>query len=1482
MHIAGSGTPYWYEWEVGMVECLKMMNDTSIESVILQSVDFQSLDDVIINYCDGSIVNIQVKHSDIGENFTYSTLTDGEKPMLEKWAKEWQQEKNNYSIKEIRVITNRQWGSGASGKKCSFKKFVTEVYPKLQLDYEYKSTIPNETAACEWFKKQISYLGDDAFDFIKTLNFYQEDNLEDIELKIRKLVAEILGTEKKEAVNASTDSLLAKLSTWSTSRRKKREITREDIYNTLCTASANLPNYEIYPEKPIFPSREAFAKLFIERLQSSEKKIFFLQGLPGAGKTNFISYLAQLENSIVDFRFYTYLPVNKEYPSFSDDEGYYTGDLLWRSLLTQLKAYFEKQNMLYELNFPLKYNYLSVTEMREMVLKYLPLYAKTVGHTCYVFIDGLDHAARSRNARNSFLSQLPLPNEIDGDVRIVLVGQPINDKYPHQLIKNDQIEYIDLPTLEEPDIIMLLSNEGIIIPNIDTSSLAKSIISIVGNNALNILFAVYEVKRMPAEYSFDAITECLCERKLNCQIDRYYDWIVSSITDCDALLLKIKMIFAFASQKISAQHIANMCGVNLEDTVISLNKLYPLILCDSDGYFTFHNDVRLFFKETMVSNSNYDTLALSIYNKIIDNDALGKYNYDISFGLILELENKEFLFELFSPEYIIKSIQYKIPVNKLVQQFHTITQLVAESGSLDNIDKISFAASTISQYVNNIQFNQKEDLFYSDRMQSNKTESEKYILSVHEKINVIVNDVYYLLKKGLHDRATKIFDEYLGEITLNEYLCGNQDNSDRDYCEHCGYICRFFATSILEQESDIESADYVAFIKGWLDASSEFVKVEDIKTTFSFKNYCFEFLNDYTLNICKKELVPEAFDCLCEIYMSGSNKPISSLVDLCVNGVLFKRNIDELQKTIFERQSDILTSKEFKYDTDRIRYYIKAYFCMFILTENSNEIPKLYLDILQKNHITPDHRGYIPAISQFDLAQKIFKEFFEGNIDYDNQVEIIYSTAYFTQRHGSGSCSDCNAYEVRKFLLKVLFSIHSNNENKIELLKICDSIKGLFVWENAMYINELSQLFYIAGAENDYLEIANHWCGDEGILWDYSYTDVEYIGMDVVYILNQFGKVSEAQVIEKCILFKLFGYVDHKDYSLNGIIECYKYVPLSEEKLLNHGMQLLTISDKASSIGDNRLAGEINNILFETASSLGVMYISALFELKNTPEEFYGWRNCFLDVYFKNMSREELPDSELVALHSIVNAWINCDIESSIEHGYNQTEHLQHYNYKIIEQIKDEDIRNELLSFGNNLPISENNTNDYVIQTVDADDSIINEIRQKGYCIETEQKINAMFSDIYGRHETLLIDIGEIIDVSQNHEFISNCVVEYITKKRKYGYRMAGLIQLIEVYHKYFSSTDWIKLFDNIVSSISTSNMEDFYCINEDIEILCLYYFKATNVNKLSGLCLDMLKTHCEWLTSCGLIKLKTYDLQIDTSIDSLASFANYQLGYNK
>mgnify|MGYP003104988215 FL=1 len=94
MYNSGIGTPYWFEWEIGILECLNMLQDTSIESVILQSTDFQALDDVVVNYSDKSILNIQVKHTDEDANFTYSFLASGKKPLLNELALEWKNNKD--------------------------------------------------------------------------------------------------------------------------------------------------------------------------------------------------------------------------------------------------------------------------------------------------------------------------------------------------------------------------------------------------------------------------------------------------------------------------------------------------------------------------------------------------------------------------------------------------------------------------------------------------------------------------------------------------------------------------------------------------------------------------------------------------------------------------------------------------------------------------------------------------------------------------------------------------------------------------------------------------------------------------------------------------------------------------------------------------------------------------------------------------------------------------------------------------------------------------------------------------------------------------------------------------------------------------------------------------------------------------------------------------------------------------------------------
>ena len=61
--------------------------------------------------------------------------------------------------------------------------------------------------------------------------------------------------------------------------------------------------YELCPEKPILPSRQRFGETFIDDIKKNSNHIIFLEGLPGCGKTNFISYLSQMNESIVDLDF---------------------------------------------------------------------------------------------------------------------------------------------------------------------------------------------------------------------------------------------------------------------------------------------------------------------------------------------------------------------------------------------------------------------------------------------------------------------------------------------------------------------------------------------------------------------------------------------------------------------------------------------------------------------------------------------------------------------------------------------------------------------------------------------------------------------------------------------------------------------------------------------------------------------------------------------------------------------------------------------------------------------------------------------------------------------------------------------------------------------------------------------------------------------------------------------------------------------------
>ena len=207
---SGIETPYWYEMKIGLIECLKMMSDVTIESVTLQSSAFQSLDDVVIKYNNGKLKNIQVKH------------TENEKSYL------------NYSFleNEICITTNKPFGPNETGGRCSIADFVSKVLPKIKNDI-LTGYNASEQSAIEWFKEKTGLSEPDSLDFLKILEFKNESDLKGLDIPINNSLSIILGTDREDVIRIGRERLFAQLEQWTTSRREKEEIYREDMYRIL-------------------------------------------------------------------------------------------------------------------------------------------------------------------------------------------------------------------------------------------------------------------------------------------------------------------------------------------------------------------------------------------------------------------------------------------------------------------------------------------------------------------------------------------------------------------------------------------------------------------------------------------------------------------------------------------------------------------------------------------------------------------------------------------------------------------------------------------------------------------------------------------------------------------------------------------------------------------------------------------------------------------------------------------------------------------------------------------------------------------------------------------------------------------------------------------------------------------------------------------------------------------------------------------------
>lgn len=472
---AGTGDPYWYEWSVGLLYMVKMINsDSGIKNVVLQSEDSQSLDDVVVTYEDGMIEYIQVKHTRKDDSITYSDMIEGgsKKSYLYKYSSEWKiMERKNQGKNKVVFFTNRKMGKRKHTLEDEwerppltlFWKTIKDQVKSLGESSDKEADISKVVVKKEWktawdtWKDCMSDL--DAKEQLLFLqNFELVSDQEDLNGIIFSIADELqkkFKTTHEKAVNLH-QKLCYQLMWWATSNGNKKEIDKEDVMEALSLCGDSIKGEHFFPIcEPFFQSRIKFVTDLENRILKGKSRVTFLTGDPGCGKTNIVSFLACKPESIVTLRFHAFKPIVPGDLYVSGDLGISTPIDFWGNLLIMLRKLFKGR--LYEYSVPISIELIdSVDTIRNEVLRLASAWADITGRPTVIAVDGIDHAARSGNT-NTFLRTLPVPETIPENIRFILAGQPTHQfsEYPDFLSDPDRIEEVHVPNIDRGDLELL-------------------------------------------------------------------------------------------------------------------------------------------------------------------------------------------------------------------------------------------------------------------------------------------------------------------------------------------------------------------------------------------------------------------------------------------------------------------------------------------------------------------------------------------------------------------------------------------------------------------------------------------------------------------------------------------------------------------------------------------------------------------------------------------------------------------------------------------------------------------------------------------------------------------------------------------------------------------------------------------------------------------------------------------------------------------
>lgn len=1278
MSTPGINDPTWYEWFVGIKHIVEMLNpDSNIKCVIFQHGEFDTIDDVVVELKDGSKqICYQIKHeisTSQGRNLTFGKLMeekDGKTSLIAAIFVGWRKA-NEISKCKIEPIlyTNRSLGlqrtkrnfNGKNYEPYLINEFISKIKEVIKSSNDKENIIISDyNLLCQW--EEVCEIINDKdksaiVDFFLDLKIkYNQPKLKELEEEIIKAIAEKFLCSEDLAVELFSKIIFA-LKDWTTTRRKDEKITVEDVYSALgIEADPNDSQHRlVYPE-PFFGSRKEFCNSLHEKLTTTDKKVVFISGDPGSGKTSVISYL-QFTSNIFTLRFHTFRPISPQQHFYNLDEGICSVENLWGTLLIQLRRMLKGK--LAQYNVPVSNKLLNAEMMRKHVLRLLGILAAEgrKGEKVFVCIDGIDHAARAKS-KISFLSSLPLPTEIPEGVCFVIVGQPIavyRKQYPAWLSEDEfgkNLEYIEIPKLCVEDIKQIISDS---IPQLDKDydGLASYILNCTQGNNLSLVFAIEEIKSVT---SLDEAINKLSTSGITEDIQQYYSHIWSYV---EQVIAKMRIGLPFPeivvacpillmNGRINTRILANALPykISQSDWELIFAKLFPLVVsCGSNEYALFHNDFRVFLMGIIKEyKSRYEEIALYLAEYLLNNDE-GLISYVSSIPLLQCANRYDLIPKYLTSEFIINALAEGISKSRLDEYANIAYSVSCKNQNIDYYLNTYLAIKTLHQHERYFEHYQRNYISEDLPEISNIDIAEIRSLSIsNENLNEFEKVLDLCLKLNrvntveCQTRAILLYNRWFGNLSPYSFisLCFGDISEDKYW--------------------DLKHHDVGLLLQQWGRTSAELKmlppKIEDLNT--DLESYAKLLFGEAYFEQCiESNYFDQAIKAIDNSYVS-QDIFVSKLEDIYYKGLTekFKQILprasltpDKTSLKLFSMAIHTTVEQEFNVDEDIIKtiepikhiydetsfsLVLISFLCGFKECSLDDAVICGHIKQYQSSIESKDEQAKIQISQLTRFACLLGKYYYSTN----PSKNLIRSVEWFltTKLYRS-----FDYIKARKFLLFTLLkssfgSILVKNDSFIESLKVslCDiDLIGMYYKTHILD-------FLVLHKRLDVIQsyIYALYGKDSGKII------VEENRYETHKVFCPYGNLVDPNLMEDItdkFKWDVVGYVGYKEYAMQGPSDIFEALSLMSPEVFSTYGERLYKQSKIAELSNNGYADEICKSLITSAIKCGV---SEFNKLRMWDKEF----RYDIDLIYHSLFafiEEAKCGSDLIAI------WLlNCGIHS--------------------------------------------------------------------------------------------------------------------------------------------------------------------------------------------------------------------------------------------